>query len=96
VRERDGDGGAQAGGWGPVRALLPFELDGRTLTFSTGLSAIGDDDGKFRYRVFTTHQGAITSQAIGAVIPLPTAVWAGATMLGAIAAARKIRRRAAA
>ena len=92
VRERDGAGGSNAGGWGPVRALLPFEVQGNSLSFTTGLSAIGDNDGAFRYRVFTTQNGAITGQAVGAVIPLPAALWTGLAMLGGIGASKRLRR----
>jgi hypothetical protein len=92
VRDRDGDGGPDAGGWGPVRALLPFDLDGQTLTFTTGLSDIGDDDSRFRYRLITIDGGALTGETQGAVIPLPTALWGGVVMLSALGAARVLRK----
>ncbi|HYO11536.1 MAG TPA: hypothetical protein VER17_21410 [Tepidisphaeraceae bacterium] len=92
VRQRDGDGGEAAGGWGPLRALVPFEIDGNTVTFTTGLSAIGDADGAFRYRVFTTSHGEMTAQAVGAVIPLPAALWTGLTLLGGIGLSWRLRR----
>ena len=92
VRERDGDGGPDAGGWGPVRALLPFELDEQTLTFTTGLMTIGDDDGRFRYRLISIEGGALTGEIQAAMIPLPAAVWPGIVMLGTIGAARVFRR----
>ena len=92
IRNRDGEGGSNSGGWGPVRALLPFEVDGNSLSFTTGLSAIGDHDGQFRYRVFTTQNGEITGQAVGAVIPLPAAVWTGLAMLGGIGFSKRLRR----
>ena len=92
IRNRDGDGGANSGGWGPVRALLPFETDGNTVKFTTDLAAIGDTDGQFRYRVFTTDNGALTGQVVGAVIPLPAPIWTGVTMLGALGAALTIRK----
>ena len=94
VRDRDGDGGGpEAGGWGPVRALLPFELTDNTLTFTAGLSALGDTDGKFRYRVLTTENGSVTSEAQGAVIPLPAASLTGVGMLTALGVARVVRMR---
>jgi hypothetical protein len=88
VRDRDGAGGEGSGGWGPVRALLPFELDNNTLTFTftTGLKAIGDDDGRFRYRLITTDAGTLTSTTQAAIIPLPAALWPGVAMLGALGA----------
>ena len=92
VRDRDGEGGSNAGGWGPVRALLPFEIEGNSLSFTTGLSAIGDHDGQFRYRVFTTQNGEITGQAVGAVIPFPAAIWTGLAMLSGVGISKRLRR----
>lgn len=91
VRERDGAGGPDSGGWGAVRALLPFELDDRTLTFTAPLSAIGDNDGRFRYRLISTEEGSLTSENWSAVVPLPMGAWPGIVMLGALAAARVLR-----
>ena len=94
VRDRDGDGGGpEAGGWGPVRALLPFELTDNTLTFTAGLTALGDTDGKFRYRVLTTENGSVTSEVKAAVIPLPAASLTGVGMLTALGVARVVRMR---
>jgi hypothetical protein len=95
VRDRDGDGAdANSGGFGPVRALLPYDVSGDTLSFTTGLSALGDSgDGVFRYRVFTTDNGGITSEMQGAAIPLPAAAWTGAIALGGMGVSlRKMRR----
>jgi hypothetical protein len=92
VRNRDGNGGSVAGGWGPARDFIPFELDGQKLSFTTTLGDIGDADGVFRYRVFTTANGTVTSEANGAVIPLPAAIGTGIMMLGALGAKRKLKR----
>ena len=99
IRDRDGDGGGdggggdQAGGWGPVRAVVPFELDGSTLTFTTGLDTIGDQDGRFRYRVITIESGAVTSEINAAIIPVPVALWGGVIMLGGAGVATRLLRR---
>ena len=95
VRDRDGDGGPRGGGWGPVRALLPFTVDQQTntLSFTTKLADLGDTDGKFRYRVFTTDNGGLTTDIQGAAIPLPLAVWPAVTLLGALGMARSLRHR---
>ncbi len=94
VRDREGDGGGdQAGGWGPVRALVPFELDGTTLTFTTGLETIGDQDGRFRYRVITIESGSVTSEVNAAIIPVPAAMWGGIMMLGGAGVATRLLRR---
>jgi hypothetical protein len=92
VRQRSGVEDANSGGWGPVRALLPFELDNNTVTFTAPLDDLGDTDGSFRYRAFATENGATTSAVTGAVIPLPAAAIPGLVMLTGLAAARRLRR----
>jgi hypothetical protein len=94
VRDRDGNGGAHAGGWGPVRAMLPFSVDEETntLSFSTPLANLGDTDGRFRYRLFTTDNGGLTSDIQAAAIPLPLAAWSGVLLLGGASAGGTIRR----
>jgi hypothetical protein len=89
IRDRDGIGDDNSGGWGPVRALVPYELEGQTLNFTVGLSAINDTDGHFRYRLFTTEDGGLTSETVGAAVPLPLGAW---TSLGALAGLGLIRR----
>ena len=91
IRDRDGEGGPGSGGWGPIRAMLPFELDDRTFTFTAPLSAIGDDDGRFRYRLISLQDGSLTGEAWSAAVPLPAGVWSGVIMLSALAAARVLR-----
>jgi hypothetical protein len=51
IRSRDGDGGPGAGGWGPVRDLVTFQVTDEKLTFTADLADLGDTDGIFRYRV---------------------------------------------
>jgi hypothetical protein len=93
IRSRDGDGGPAAGGWGPVRDLVTFQVNDEKLTFTADLSDLGDDDGIFRYRVFSTDKGIVTSQANGVAIPLPPALAGGLLTMGGMAIARKFRRR---
>ena len=94
VRDREGDGGGdEAGGWGPVRDILPFELEGSTLTFTAALETIGDQDGKFRYRIITIDNGGITSEVSAAIIPLPAALGGGMMMLGGAGLVHKLRKR---
>jgi hypothetical protein len=85
-----------AGAWGPVRATVPFQLEGERLSFEVPLSAIADDDGRFAYRVFSTEFGLTTSEItaganLAAVVPLPAAIWAGGAMLAALALVRAAR-----
>ena len=84
LRDPQGDGGPQAGGWGPVRDTLAFEVDGATLTFSAPLETLGDadGDGRFRYRIITIDEGGeLTGETNAAIIPLPGAFWTGAMLL---------------
>ena len=93
IRDRDGNGGPFAGGWGPVRAVVPVQINGDTLSFTTKLSDIGDSDGIFRYRLFTSDHGTVTSDVTAVSIPLPAALGTGLTMLGGMGFVRKLRRR---
>jgi hypothetical protein len=72
-----------SGGWGPVRATVPFELRESVLTFDVPLNAFGEAaaDGVFSYYLFTTNFGATNSFVFGTAvpIPLPPGGWAGAT-----------------
>jgi hypothetical protein len=71
----------RSGGWGPVVTEVALDLDGTELSFDAALADLGDDDGVFAYRVFTTESGAtisfIESSTIPPVtaVPLPAAVW---------------------
>jgi hypothetical protein len=91
IRFRTGDGGPNSGGWGPIRATLPFQLSSATLKFTAPLADLGDTTGEFRFRAFTTHDGAITAQVVGAVIPLPAALAPGLMLLGVLFAVRRSR-----
>jgi hypothetical protein len=82
IRSRAGDAGLDSGGWGPVRARVPFQLVDDTLTFSTPLDDIDAPAGQFRYRLFTTQNGNMTSEVQGAAVPLPPGAWTGLILLG--------------
>jgi hypothetical protein len=96
-----------AGGWGLVRATVPFDLDGNVLRFEAGLKDIGDDgDGYFAYRVFTTEYGLTTSEVESRLlppgeeptpgpvtVPLPPAAQAAAAAVALLAAASVVTRR---
>jgi hypothetical protein len=93
-----------AGGWGAVKATVPFSLKGSELRFEAPLAAIGDDDGYFAYRLFTTEYGLTSSEVERrllppgepgpqpATIPLPPAIWSAASAAGFLLAARVARR----
>ena len=44
-------GDPQYGGWGEIRTAVPLILVSTTLSFSTDLANLGDDDGVFAYRL---------------------------------------------
>jgi hypothetical protein len=92
--DREPDPDPAAGGWGRVLDEVPFALGGNELRFAVPLAAIGDDDGAFAYRLFTTEFGATTSEVESRVLPIPLppaarGVVAAIAMLGA---ARLVRR----
>ena len=93
IRQRDGDGGAHAGGWGPVRALLPFDVQDNTLSFTASLADLGDSDGRFRYRLFTTDNGGLTTDIQAAAIPLPPGAWPGLIVLSALGSIAALQSR---
>ena len=93
-----------AGGWGPVRAEVPFDLDGPRLSFDVPLEALGDDDGRFAYRLFTVEFGTTVDQVEGVAgapanpIPLPPAFWPAClttALLALVGSVRGSRRFAA-
>jgi len=86
-----------SGGWGPVRATVPFDLHETVLTFVVPLDAFGDaaSDGAFSYSLVTTDFGATTSRVIGRAvpIPLPPGGWAGAATASGYALLWALRRK---
>ena len=86
-----------AKGWGPLLGTVPLDIDGNTLSFRARLDLLGDTDGVFAYRVFTTEYGATTSLAESHVIPLPTSVSAAGVAVGALVVGnlmwKRLRRR---
>ena len=73
-----------AGGWGKVRAAVPFDLDGSTLSFTANFDDLKDTDGVLAYRVFSTEFGQTTTLVESALIPLPPAAWAAGLTLAAV------------
>lgn len=86
------DSDPAAGGWGQVRGVVPFKLEGRTLSFTASFDQLKEDDGVFAYRLFSTEFGATTSFLEAVSIPLPPAVGMGAVGLAcaAVAARRRV------
>jgi hypothetical protein len=57
----------QAGGWGTVRAVVPFTLSGPDLTFSVPLTVLSQHstDGQFTYVLQTDVYGALNQRVTG-------------------------------
>jgi hypothetical protein len=55
-----------SGGWGAIRATVPFELHGRVLTFSAPLDALSDHstDGRFTYVLETYTFGSLVDSIV--------------------------------
>lgn len=60
IRDVQGDGGPNAGGWGPERGSVPFTLNGSTLTFTVPLALLGDSNGDFSYNIESFESGTRT------------------------------------
>jgi hypothetical protein len=58
IRDRDGYGGDHSGGWGPIRGVVPYTLDGSTLRFVVPLPLVGDSEPPFSYRLTTVEYGS--------------------------------------
>jgi hypothetical protein len=66
------DPAPEAGGWGTIRAAVPFRLHGRELTISAPLSAVSDHstDGAFAYSLETYTFGARVDHIVNeSVVP---------------------------
>jgi len=89
-----------AGGWGRVRATVPFDLDGPALSFEVPLNALGDTDGHFAYRLFTVEFGMMVDQveAVAGIpnptaVPLPPALWPACATAAGLGLVVLLRRR---
>jgi hypothetical protein len=88
-----------AGGWGPVRLAVPFDLDGPDLSFEVPLAALGDTDGRFSYRLFTVEFGLTVDEVQGVAgparsLPLPPALLPACATATGVGLFAFLRRRA--
>jgi hypothetical protein len=61
-----------AGGWGTIRATIPFQLHGNVLTFSAALTTLTDHstDGRFTYILETYNFGSVVDHIVNeSVVP---------------------------
>jgi hypothetical protein len=76
-----GEDFAHAEGFGPLRGLAIFQLDGATLSFNVPWKMLGETDGKFSYHLIALERGLESGEVSALVIPLPPGVWGGLTAL---------------
>jgi hypothetical protein len=97
-----GSGGANSGGWGPLRGSVPYTLNGTVLTFLAPLELIGDSDGLFSYRLETYEFGGTSGIPIESTsviqsspprsVPEPNST-IGLLALGMLGAASTLKRK---
>lgn len=92
IRETQGPDEPLSGGWGPIVASVPFEIDGSTVRFTVDWATLGETDSEFEYQLDTFVNGATTDSVPVAAIPLPPAVFAALPVAGA-AMLKNVRRR---
>ena len=63
----------RSGGWGAIRATVPFGLHGRVLTFSAPLEVLSDHstDGRFTYVLETYAFGALVETIVNESVVRP-------------------------
>jgi hypothetical protein len=64
-----------SGGWGSLRGLLPFTLDGATLSFSAPFSVLTDfeNDGVLNFELDSFNYGTVNDHILGTVTTTPAA-----------------------
>jgi hypothetical protein len=63
IRDRDGVGGPEAEGWGPVRNAVSYSMVGTNFSFTASWADLGLSDGDFSYDLSVLEYGSqITSQ----------------------------------
>ena len=85
VRSPFGDGGADAGGWGPVVGTVPFSLTGNTVAFTVPAADLGWTGGAWTASTFSLNYGDLTAQQTVSSVPTPPAFWGGLAGLGVAA-----------
>ena len=85
--------GPEAGGWGPVVAAVPFEMNGTTLSFQVPWKDLREKQAAFSWSVISTETGAQTTYFTGTSVPLPPAAWTGLATLAGTGLLLALRRR---
>jgi PEP-CTERM putative exosortase interaction domain len=94
VRDPLGEGGPGSGGWGPIRGLLSYQLEGSVMRFVAPLPVVHPGDGRFEYTLESYHYGALgfpIYRSTTTVVPEPKSLALLST--GLVAVACTVRRR---
>jgi hypothetical protein len=99
VRESLNESGEEfpnAEGWGETRGSVDYELDGATISFTTGWDLLRETDNDFGYRLFALEQAELTHEVTffsRILVPLPAPVLLGVVSLVLIRSARRTLHR---
>jgi hypothetical protein len=94
IRSANGNGGPDAGGWGPIVGSVPFSLIGDTVSFSIPTVDLGGFTKTSAYDVFSLAYGKQTVNQFVTMVPTPAAFpsgLAGLAIVGGVSLA--IRKR---
>ena len=81
IRDSMGDDtGATSGGWGPIRAAVPFTISGDTVSFTASWEQLGQTSTRFRYGLESYEFGTMNDERVK-LIPLSDMLWVGGVML---------------
>ncbi len=83
-----------SGGWGFIRATVPFQLQGDQLSFGASFNQLDTPSGLFSYRVFTTNFGSTVSITESVSVPTPPVLPISLVVLGLLGAVRVISKHA--
>jgi hypothetical protein len=78
-----------AEGWGTLRGMADYEVDGSKLSFTFPWRTLNESNRRFSYRLIATERGELTSDVSRVMIPLHPAVWGGLGLLGCAWIAKK-------
>jgi hypothetical protein len=88
IRNATGDhSGPSAGGWGAIRGTVPFTVSDDSVQFTVGWHVLGETGDHFKYAVQTYEFGSLNDSRVR-LIPLPSALWAGGSMLAIVIVAQ--------
>jgi hypothetical protein len=93
IRSATGNGGPEAGGWGPAIATVPFQLVGDSVDFSVPTTDLSWNGHAAQYRVFSLQYGLQTATETVTLVPTPTGLESGLFGLVIVAGVAEYVRR---